>query len=118
MLNLSEIELQMEIKALRSENEKLKKEFDQYKKVILDNDLQDELEDLSAMSPEEQICVDGIKHLAELFKNGTFDKNDASNYDILHKNLRLIRGLNTESRKKKVKFDINEALTIVNGQKK
>lgn len=115
---LLDMELQMEVKALRKELEKAKKEVDQYKKVIIDNDLQDEIGDIQVLSMEEQICVDGIKHLADLFKNGTFDKNDASNYDILHKNLRLIRGQNTESKKKKVKFDINEALTIVNGQKK
>lgn len=117
-MNILDMELEMELQALRKEIDKLKSEIETYKKVIKDNELEDEIEGFVGMSSEEKICLDGIKHLAEFFKNGDFTKDDTSNFDVLHKNLRMIRGQNTDSKKRKGKFNKDEALAIVEGFKK
>jgi hypothetical protein len=118
MNNFLEAELQLEINALRREIDLLKKENEQLKKVVIENDLESELNITKNISPEEQICLDGIRYLAEVFRTGTFDKNDALNFDILHKNLRMIRGQSTGDKTKKSKpADINELLKIVEGGK-
>lgn len=111
-----ELETELEIKALRKEIEKLRKENDNFRKVIEDNDLMEEASIEKSLSPEEKICLDGIMHLTEVFKNGTFDKTDVTNFDFLHKNIRLIRGQSNDVKKKK-KFDVNDALKIVEGYK-
>lgn len=116
MDKLLELETELELKALRKEIEKLREENQKYKKVILDNELGDEVNLVKELSPEEQICMDGIKHLVEIFKQGIFEKNDVSNFDLLHKNLRLIQGKDTDVKKKK-KFNVNDALKIVEGYK-
>ena len=118
MSDILDLELGFELKALRKEIDKLKSEIDTYKKVIKDNELEDEVEGFDGISPEEKICLDGIGHLVELFKNGTYCDADVKNFDLLHKNLRLIRGQNTDSKKRKGKFNKDEALAIVEGFKK
>jgi len=118
-MNMLDMELEMELKALRSEIDKLKAEVSKYKKVIVEHGIEDEVDDFVAIvSPEEKICLDGIGHLAELFKNGTYDSNDTKNFDLLHKNLRLIRGHVDTAKKKAGKFDKDAALAIVEGFKK
>ena len=119
MDDLLDIELTMELEALRRELDSLRKENDTIKKVIIENGLEDEVANFKAVSPEEQICIDGIKHLVDVFKNGTFDKNDALNFDILHKNLRMIKGqaIPSNSKKKEKPVDIKELLRIVEGSK-
>lgn len=116
-MDLLDMESELEIKALRAEIEKLKSNIEQYKKVIVDNELTDEIEGLTTISAEEKICLDGINYLAKVFENGDFDKNDTANFDILHKNLRMIRGQDFDKKKKKGKFDKKEALAIVSGIK-
>ena len=111
-------ELEIEIRALRAEIDKLRKQNDNLIRIIKENDLESELGITKVVSPEEQICIDGINHLAEVFKNGTFDKNDATNFDILHKNLRMARGQSTDVKVKKSKpADIKDLLKIVEGDK-
>ena len=101
----------------RDEIDKLRKQNDHLLKIISENGLESEVGIVKAVSPEEQICIDGIKHLSEVFKNGTFDKNDAANFDILHKNLRMIRGQSIGDKVKKSKpADIKELLKIVEGE--
>jgi len=116
MKDLLDLETELEIKALRRELEKLKDENDRFRKVIEEHDLVEEAKITKVISPEEKICLDGIMHLTEVFKNGTFDKSDVTNFDFLHKNIRLIRGQSNDTKKKK-KFDVNEALKIVDGYK-
>lgn len=117
MKDLLDAELLIEIEALRKEIDKLNKENLTLKSVIADNGLESEISNIKIISPEEQICIDGIRKLAEVFKNGTFDKNDALNFDVLHKNLRLIRGQTVKepSKKNEKKADIKELLKIVEG---
>lgn len=118
MDDLLDLEMQMELKALRDRIEALEAENDAMKKVIIENDLVEEVEASKYVSPEEKICLDGIKYLAEIFANGSFNRNDVNNYDILHKNIRMIRGHDTSLKKKKGSFDPKEALKIVEGLKK
>lgn len=116
MNDLLDLETELEIKALRRELDKLKDENDRFRKVIEEHDLVEEAKITKVISPEEKICLDGISHLVKLFEHGTFDKTDVVNYDLLHKNIRLIRGQSNDTKKKK-KFDVNEALKIVDGYK-
>lgn len=117
MDNLLDAELILELQALRHEIDKLNKENLRLKEIIIDNGLENEISITKIITPEEQICIDGIRKLAEVFKNGTFDKNDALNFDVLHKNLRLIRGQTVKepSKKNEKKADIKELLKIVEG---
>ena len=118
MDDILELQMVLELKALRAENDKLKEERESLYKVISDNDLEEELGIAKIMNPEEKICLDGITHLAEIFEKGMYDANDVKNFDLLHKNLRLIRNQAIDDSKKKVgKVDIGEALKIVEGYK-
>lgn len=112
-MDIMDMELQMEIKALRAEVEKLKKENDEYKKIIIENDLGDEIGQTKVMSPEEEICIKGINQILDLVKQGAAMKEDIQNFDILHKNLRMIRGHNDNKAKKSKPSDIKDLLKIV-----
>ena len=108
-------EIEFTIKAFKDEISQLKSKIQKLTQVINDNGLSDQVEIANTVSDEEQICLDGIGHLKELFKNGTYDKNDVTNFDILHKNLRTIRNQPVE--KKRGKVDVKKALAIVEGYK-
>jgi hypothetical protein len=98
------------IRSLEAENSKLKD-------IIKENDLEDEIgEDISFVSVEEQICIDGIKHIAELVKTHQYDDKDVKNFDTLFKVLRQIKGQSVPEKKGK-KVDIADALKVVNGMK-
>jgi len=112
-MNLMDMELEMEVKALRAEIDKLKKENTEYKSIIVDNELGDEIGLTKIVTPEEEICVLGIEQILELVKNGVADKNDIVNYDILHKNLRMIRGHSGDSKKKQKPAKVADLLKIV-----
>ena len=115
MYNDLELELQSlqeRISSLESENRKLKD-------IIVENDLEEEIdENISLVSLEEQICVDGIKYIAELVKTHQFDDKDVKNFDTLFKILRAIKGQSVPENKKGKKVDIADALKVVNGMKK
>lgn len=115
-MDIDELELNFEIKALQDEIKKLREENKVLKEVIKENDLEDEIQSIAVMSPEEQICIDGIDHLLNLFKTGTFTKDDVNNFDVLHKNLRLIKGKSVDSKKPK-KTNVADLLKIVNDSK-
>lgn len=115
MSTLIELELQMEIKALRSEIENLKAEGKQLRDIIIENGLESEIGVSRPLSPEEEICIKGIDAILELVRNNVQDKQDIINFDILHKNLRLIRGHKDEPKKKEKKADIKDLLKIVEG---
>jgi hypothetical protein len=117
-MDLMNMELEMELKALRSEIDKLKKENKELMKVLLENDLGEEIGVEKVMSPEEEICVDGIRFLAERFKNGTFDTNDTKIFDLLHKNLKMARNEISETKSKRSKpAKIGDLLKIVEDTK-
>jgi regulator of replication initiation timing len=112
-VNLDEIKdriksLNDKLKTLQAENERLKA-------IIIENDLADEVGVQKVMTVEEEICVSGLSILRQLFINGSFVKDDVTAFDVLHKNLRLIRGLDTGDKKKKNEkpADVKELLRIV-----
>lgn len=111
------LEMEMIIKALREDVLKLSKEIKDYKKVLEEYDLLEQVGIERNIGESEQICIDGISHLAKLFESGNFDNNDVKNFDLLQKNLRMIKGNYTEDKKSKTKFDPKEALRIVEGFK-
>lgn len=115
-MNLMDMELEMELKALRSEIDKLKKENAEYKKVLIENDLSDEIGIEKITSPEEEICLLGIEQILTLVRQGVATKEDVQNFDILHKNLRMIRGQATDKKREKP-TKIADLLKIVEGDK-
>ena len=116
-MDYSSLEFEMEMKALRDSIDKLKLENKDLLKVLEENDLLDEVGLEKNISAEERICIDGITCLAKVFESGNFEANDVKNIDILHKNLRMIKGLSTDMKKTKTKFNPADALKIVEGFK-
>jgi hypothetical protein len=98
----------------------LKRDLEVMKSLIRAHGLESELDArINLMSAEEQICIDGINGLAKLFENSTFTKDDAATFDILNKNLRLIRGQSADVVSKKNKKNTKaELFSIVEEAKK
>lgn len=117
MEDLLKLEAELEIKALRKEVENLKAENSTLREVIHENDLGDEIGEKRPMTPEEEICILGIEQILEAVKCKIADKNDITNYDILHKNLRMIRGQAVSTKKSNKKTTKAELLKIVQGDK-
>lgn len=109
-------ELEMKLKGFMKENQNLKQELNNLKRIIKDNELESDLEGFNYVSAEEEICIKGIEQILELVRNKTFGKEDIQNYDILHKNLRMIRNQPIEGSKKQKKTDVKELLKIVEGK--
>lgn len=110
-------EAEFEITSLRKRLEILETENRSLLKVIKDNDLVEDLE-MDIISDEELICVNEIRKLKELSDNGSFGKEESQILDILHKNLRLIRGQSNDLGKKpKKKASVTELFKIVNENK-
>ena len=109
-------ELQLEMESLNKKINKLEAENSKLKKVIVDNELEDEIEEVNCTSVEELICVNGIRHIAQLVEAQDYTDKDIKNFDILFRTLRSIRGIDTT---KKVKADITnvkDLLKIVEGK--
>lgn len=117
MEDLINAEIQMALKALRKEVSELKEENKKLKDIIIENDLGDEIGIERIISPEEEICLLGIEQILEAVKNKIADKNDIQNYDILHRNLRMIRGHVDKSNKREKKATKADLLKIVEGNK-
>lgn len=113
-----EKEREASINDLMKEISKLNSYIDRLKEVIVKNELEDEIPDMSFISTEEQICVNGIKHIANLVQNLEYSPKDITNFDILYKILRSIKGLpvSDQSGKKKPQADVKELLKIVSGK--
>ena len=88
------------------------------KQVIIDNDLTDEIEGIDSMSDSEQICIKGIYQILEIVEKGAQSDSDIKNFDILYKNLRLIRGQEVpKSGNKKIKgAKVADLVSIVKGK--
>jgi hypothetical protein len=102
------------IMVLKAELANALRDLEHCKKVIKDNDLENELQqkiDLTTM--EEMICLNGIFHLSQLFKHGTFTKDDATTFDVLYKNLRLARGVSEDKVKKAKPLNKAQLFSIV-----
>lgn len=109
------MEVSFELASLRKRIQELESENTNLKKVLKDNDLEQELEAFTTpLLDEEFICVNEISKLKILSEKGLFTENEAKILDILYKNLRAIRGQTpTEKSKSKKKPDIAELFRIV-----
>jgi hypothetical protein len=111
-------DLEFQIKAMKESMVDIGTENRILKEIIKLNDLESEIDGICLVSDEEKICIRGIEYLAKLFDSGDFTKDDAQTYDILHKNLRMIRGLSSDQKQKKIKPQSKaELLSIVNAKK-
>ena len=106
-------EFEEELKALKERISAVEAENGKLKDVIIENDLQDELEGINFTSVEEQICIDGIRHIAMLVRDQDYSDRDIKNYDILLKNLRQMRGKIDSMVKPTKKESTAELLKIV-----
>ena len=102
-----------ELLALNKRISELEAENGRIKQVIKDNDLEDELDDIDCTSLEEKICIDGIRHIAQLVEAQDYDKSDISNFEVLFRTLRTIKGVSTPLTKKTKVADVSELLKIV-----
>jgi len=104
-----------ELLTLKKRVETLEAENTRLRKVLAVNDLLEEAETTVPVTPEEDICIKGINQILDLVKNKAYDKNDIQNFDILHKNLRMIRGQTTDVKKQKP-ADVKELLKLVKNE--
>lgn len=71
-----------------------------YEKFLQDKNLMEEA-DSSFISDEEIICLQGIETIKQLVIARTFTKDDINAFDILHRNLCLIRNIKIDKNSKK-----------------
>lgn len=116
-MKIEDLDKDYEIKLLQKELDRMSSEIKKLTGIIKDNDLEEELGVDSIISAEEEICVEGINQILERVRNKTFDKIDITNFDILNKNLRLIKGKQDDKRKTKPS-KVEDLLKIVQGDKK
>lgn len=112
--SISDVQKDFIIKELREHNRKLSKKIAEYEKTLNQYDI----DDIEIMSDVEYICVEELKKLRSLSDAEGLTDVDVKNLDILHKNLRQVRG--QEVQKKKVKEkprSVEELLSIVNDEK-
>ena len=107
----------LELKNQLDKINKLEAELVVLKEVIKENGLEDEVPELSLMSVEEKICLDGINHIAALIESGDFSKDDVNNFNTLYNVLRSIKGKEGTS-KKKPKGEVKDLLKAITGGKK
>lgn len=117
MDDLINLEFEFEIKLLREQIQEQEKQIKELKRIIHENELGDEIGEPRPISPEEEICVQGIEQILELVKNKAQTSNDIRDFDTLHKNLRMIRGQSIESKGRQKKVQIGDLLKIVEGKK-
>lgn len=118
-LDSKELEVAFEIKSLRKKIQDLESENQKLKQILIDNDLMDEVKEVSTnLSDEEFICINEIRKIKELSENGFLEEEDVRKMDILYKNLRAIRGqAPAEKENKKLKkADVKDLFKIVEGK--
>jgi hypothetical protein len=113
-LSVEKLEKAFESDILKKRLTELEKENAILKKYLEANGLLEEIKNLS-ISDEEFICVNELKKLKVLSDKGMLTLDDIKGLDILHKNLRAIRGLTIDNFKSKgkKKADPKELLKIV-----
>ncbi len=109
----SSVEDSQEVRELKAENERLEKIAFKYEAIIRKGGLADELD--KEFSDEEYICVKGIETIKKLVMNQIQTKDDVNMFDILFRNLTVIRGIKVGNiKKEKVKSpeELRKLLTL------
>jgi len=113
-LDSNELAKDIEIQALKDEVNSLREENTKLKKILSENEIDDEIDKELLISDEESICINEIKKLKKLSDIGGLTHEDVKTLDILHKNLRMIRGLSVDGPKKSKKTaSVQELFKIV-----
>lgn len=102
----------LELERLKKKVSELEIELAKARSVLKDNDLEEEL---SNISEAEAICTNEIHKLKIASDNGILTLEDIKALDLLHKNLLLARGRPVEEKKDKKKGakSVAELLSIV-----
>lgn len=83
-------------------------------KIIRSNGLEDQLP--AIVSDEEFICINGIDTIKMLVFNKIFTKDDINMFDVLYRNLNIIRGIKGSNQKKEKPKSHAELLQLVKKQ--
>lgn len=110
--------LEIEISILKQMLEEANAKNFKYEAFLLSKGLMEEAVE-SYLSDEEFICQQGIEYIKRLVAHGTFTKDDINSFDVLHRNLCLIRGISLERKKNKKDAPKNreELLKLINTKK-
>jgi hypothetical protein len=93
-------------------SEELKKQVFYYEKVLREQGM-DDLIVSGGISDEEYICLKGIADIKLLVNNSSFTKDDINMFDVLYRNLNVIRGIKLSNVKKEKPKSRDELLKIV-----
>lgn len=83
-------------------------------KVLRTNGMESEIE--ASITDEEFICINGIDTIRTLVFNKTFTKDDINMFDVLYRNLNIIRGIKGNNQKKDKPKSHAELLQLVKKQ--
>jgi len=83
-------------------------------KIIRENNLEDQLD--RTITDEEFICINGIDTIRMLVFNKIFTKDDINMFDVLYRNLNIIRGIKGNNQKKEKPKSHAELLQLVKKQ--
>ena len=102
-------------KDLEAEVIELEKKVYTLEKIIRENNLANLL--TQPMSDEEYICAKGIESIKKLVMNEIQTKDDINIFDVLYRNLNVIRGIKAGNKPKEKSKSKEELLSIVKGGK-
>jgi len=100
-------DVKQEFEDLRKENLELKKTLWEYG-----------IEEVSHISDEEFICLSEINKLKKISENDNLSEQEVRMFDLLNKNLRIIRGQTEKKAPKGKKMSKADLLKIVDGGKR
>jgi len=100
------------VEQLKKELEEVKKKNYSLRRTLVEYGIEDE----STIDEVEYICVKGIEDIKMLADGPGLEHEDVKNLDILHKNLRMARKIETKEPKGKAK-SVKELLSIVDNKK-
>lgn len=93
----------------------LEKQVASLQKIIRDNDLSHLL--AQPMSDEEYICVKAIESVKKLVMNEIQTKDDINMFDVLYRNLCIIRGIKVDKKPKEKPKTKEELYGLITGGK-
>ena len=94
--------------------EELQRKVYALEKVLRANGMEAEIE--ASITDEEFICINGIDTIRTLVFNKTFTKDDINMFDVLYRNLNIIRGIKGNNQKKDKPKTHAELLQLVKKQ--
>lgn len=93
----------------------LEKKVFTLEKIIRQNGFQDELPNV--ISDEEYICLKGMETIKKLVLNEIQTKDDINMFDVLYRNLCIIRGIKVPKKEKEKPKTKEELYSVIKGGK-